>query len=192
MPQLQIDCCNIAVTLIDLDTNGLRQWGASRVQLEERLCGAREMGVESCRFQSERGTRLKQREGRPMKRKPSVYTGAWLIGLALVLLILFARQTTQAQEVNALPSLSGWVGVDTPYKAWTYASDRLDGVILMVNESEKPCRSHHAPPAHRNPDRPRHPRGTNRGNGNRNRNPSPCEEQQSAKSRRRLRRGRGV
>jgi hypothetical protein len=65
-----------------------------------------------------------------MKKKPSVYTETWLIGLglglALVLPMLFGRQTTQAQDVNTLPSFGGWVGAEMPYKAWTATMGQSD------------------------------------------------------------------
>src|SRR5208283_2157257 len=100
-----------------------------------------------------------------MKKKPSVCE-AWLIGLALVFLILFGGQTSQAQDIQTLPSLSGWVGAGMPYQAWTYASDGFDGFILTVSNSEKPCRDHHEPHPHRNHDRQRHQRKAHHGDGN--------------------------
>lgn len=121
-----------------------------------------------------------------MKKKSSVCRAAWLTGLALALLILFGRETTQAQEFNG--SLSGW-GAGVPNAAWTYASDRFDGAILTFSKSEQPCQPHLASPARRNPNRPRHPRKANPGK----RNPGiPCEQQPIVKMRRRLGRGRRV
>ena len=54
-----------------------------------------------------------------MKKELSVDTEALLIGRALVLLTLSGLRTTQAQDVNTLPSPGGWVGVGMPDKTWT-------------------------------------------------------------------------
>jgi hypothetical protein len=121
-----------------------------------------------------------------MKKKSSVYSGARFISLALPLLIMFGRKPIQAQELNG--PVRGWVA-SMPNVAWTYASDRFDGVVLTFSKSETPCQPHLASPARRNPNRPRRPRKANPGN----RKPSiPCEQQPIVKMRRHLGRGRRV
>jgi hypothetical protein len=123
-----------------------------------------------------------------MNKKSSIYTAAWLAGLVLALLI-FGQSKTQAQDVNTLFSLNGWVD-RMPSPASTYAGDRFDAaVFLNISKSEKICQPHLALPAHRNPGPPRQPGKAHLGKGN----PGiPCAQQPIVKLRRRMGRGRRI